>query len=125
MRHAPARGKWAEDRALDYLVTELGYKVVARNVRLAGGEIDLVMRDSATLVFVEVKARRGGVPQATESLTRDKLRRLGRAAAAFLARGGVPAGGCRFDVVAVGGEGSSTCLVHVPSAFDVLESWSV
>ena len=41
MRRSPARGKWAEDRAFEYLARTRGCRLLARNVRVAGGEIDL------------------------------------------------------------------------------------
>ncbi len=45
-------------RACAYL-ERLGYRIVGRNVRCGRGEIDAIARDGETLVFVEVKARRG------------------------------------------------------------------
>lgn len=123
MRTAPARGRWAEDFARRHLERR-GYRLEASNVRLAGGEIDLVLRDGDVLVFVEVKARRG-IGRAAESVSADKRRRLGRAAAAWAARNGLPAGGCRFDVVTVEGRGAHVDLKHLPGAFDAPERWGV
>ncbi|MGH2571124.1 MAG: YraN family protein, partial [bacterium] len=94
MRSSPARGKWAEDRAARWLEESFGWKLRARNVRLAGGEIDLVFRDGDVEVFVEVKARRSGSRAAAEAVSPDKRRRVARAAAAWLSRRGVPRGGC-------------------------------
>ena len=123
MRSSPARGRWAEDRALEYLTEELGCRLRDRNVRLAGGEIDLIVRDGDTEVFVEVKARRTG--GASGSVTADKQRRLGRAAAAWIARRGMPRGGCRFDVVTVEGRGPETRLQHLRHAFETPDRWGV
>jgi putative endonuclease len=106
-------------------VNRLGYRLVARNVRLAGGEIDLVLRHGGALVFVEVKARRSGSRRAAEAVSADKRRRLGRAAALWLARHGVPRKGCRFDVVTVEGRGSATRLEHLTNAFPVDQRWGV
>lgn len=79
---------------------------VARNVRTAGGELDLVMRDGAVLVFVEVRvrgnARHGG---ALASVDAHKRARLRRAALGYLQTLGVPAPPCRFDVVCVQPQG--------------------
>ena len=76
-------------------------------LRYPVGELDLVMREASTLVFVEVRLRRrtdfGG---ALQSLTPAKLRRVARAAQVFLLRH--PAWQkttCRFDVVALDGDG--------------------
>jgi putative endonuclease len=98
---------------------------LARNVRLAGGEIDLVVADGEMHVFVEVKARSGGSETAAQSVSPDKRRRLGRAAAAWVARNGMPRGGCRFDVITVGGEGSRHRLEHHRGAFDTPQRWGV
>ncbi|HEY9447372.1 MAG TPA: YraN family protein, partial [Burkholderiales bacterium] len=50
------RGVEAEDRAAAYLEAR-GLRLVARNYRCRFGEIDLVMREGKTLVFVEVRRR--------------------------------------------------------------------
>ncbi|MBI3103764.1 YraN family protein [Candidatus Daviesbacteria bacterium] len=49
-------GGQGEDLACEYL-KKIGYKIVARNYRIRGGEIDIVAREGDYLVFVEVKAR--------------------------------------------------------------------
>lgn len=75
--------------------------LVAANVTMRAGELDLMMREpDGTLVFVEVRARRsvrhGG---AAASVCRHKRRRLVQAAQRFLVRHGAGAA-CRFDVIA-------------------------
>ncbi|VVE54235.1 YraN family protein [Pandoraea iniqua] len=92
-----------------------GWRLVARNYRCRGGEIDLIMRDRAgVLVFVEVRARRrtdfGG---AAASITAAKRRRLTLAARHYLLRR--PAGRCRFDVVAF--DGHPAVVSWLPDAF--------
>ena len=98
-----ASGDAAEDRALAHLQAS-GLKLVARNYRTpgrGGGEIDLVMRDAGTLVFVEVRrrasARFGG---AAASIVSAKQRRIVFAARHFIARLPAPPP-CRFDVVSI------------------------
>jgi len=99
-----AAGDAAEDRALAHLL-DAGLRLVARNYRTpgrGGGEIDLVMRDGATLVFVEVRRRsRADFGGAAASVGFVKQRRIVFAARHFLLRlrGSPPP--CRFDVVAV------------------------
>lgn len=92
-----------ERQALAHLQRR-GLTLLAANFRCPGGEIDLVMREGATVVFVEVRQRssasHGG---AAASVTIHKQRRLLRAAHAWLARYPVTPG-CRIDVVAVDGE---------------------
>lgn len=96
------QGRQAEDRALAHLVAA-GLRVVARNFRAARGEIDLVMRDGATLVFVEVRFRKSAAfGGASESVTWRKRARIQAAATEYLSR--YPAEAtrpCRFDVVAI------------------------
>jgi putative endonuclease len=125
LRTSPARGRWAEDAAARFLTERLGWRLLARNVRLAGGEIDLVLRDGNTDVFVEVKARRPADGRAAEAVSGDKRRRLGRAAASWAARRGVPAGGCRFDVVTVEGRGRETIVRHFANAFESVQRWGI
>jgi putative endonuclease len=98
-----AQGRDWERLALRHLRRH-GLQPVEENFRCKGGEIDLVMRDGDTLVFVEVRQRAdseyGG---AAASITPAKIRRLVRAAQVYLLR--FPATPpCRFDVVAIDGD---------------------
>jgi putative endonuclease len=54
MKHNQRVGKWGEDAVAAYLA-EHGYDIVARNARTPYGEIDIIVRQSETTVFVEVK----------------------------------------------------------------------
>ena len=104
-----AVGRAAEDRALQAL-RAAGLRLCERNFRIRRGEIDLVMTDNEEVVFVEVRARRGGLyGDGIDSITRAKRRRLTAAASAWLQRqpGEPPA---RFDVVAVAPDGSTTWI---------------
>jgi len=96
-------GQAGEDRAFAYL-REQGLTPVERNFRCKGGEIDLIMQDGATLVFVEVRKRAdGNYGGAAASITPRKQARLLLAAQVFLQlRTQIPP--CRFDVVAIDGE---------------------
>jgi putative endonuclease len=116
-RHA--RGRTAEAEAAQYLEGQ-GLHIVARNVRLPEGEIDLVCRDGPRWVFVEVKCRRarwGDAPGA--AVTWHKQRRLVRLAQHYLKWQRIERAPCRFDVVAVtlDAEGRSQ-VCHIPAAFD-------
>ena len=83
-----------------------GLVLVARNVHCRYGEIDLVMRDGATLVFIEVRCRKGrALSRAAHSVCTDKQRKLLRAARVFLARHPRYADlAVRFDVVGYDGD---------------------
>lgn len=105
---------WAEALARRHL-EGLGWTVVAANYAVRGGEIDLIAREGATWVFVEVRQRRSlrfGHP--AETLDRRKLGRLRLTARHFLAErvGGadVPV---RFDVVLVVGGPERPRLTHL------------
>lgn len=93
-----AKGQAAEQAAADLLASH-GLRLLARNWRCKGGEIDLVMQDGPSLVFVEVRARRGtGFGGAAASITANKQARVVLAARHFLLRKGLDMP-CRFDVV--------------------------
>ena len=97
-----ARGREAEDRAARHLERQ-GLRVVARNFRVRGGEIDLICRDGKELVFVEVRQRsRSDFGGAAASITTGKQRRIILAAQHYLA--GQPECDCRFDCVLIEGE---------------------
>lgn len=100
-------GSEAEQLAANFLQQQ-GLALVARNYRCRFGEIDLIMRDQATLVFVEVRLRRnlnfGG---AGSSITLAKQQKLTRTAQHYLQQHGNCR--CRFDAV----------LMHNSTAQDI------
>jgi putative endonuclease len=114
-----ALGKTGEDLACAEL-RRRGYEIVARRYRVRGGEIDIVARDGATLVFVEVKAREaGGYGDAAEAVTPLKQRRLVWLARHYLMTARLHDCPCRFDVVAVRVDGGGAAAIEVyPNAFD-------
>ena len=103
--NARASGADFEDRALAHL-RRAGLRLLARNFNTRFGELDLVMRDGAALVFVEVRYRRhGAFGGGAASVGAAKRERLKRAAQLFLqAQPGLAALPCRFDVLAFDGE---------------------
>jgi len=107
-------GQSAESRAEAFLKTR-GLKLVARNWRCRFGEIDLVMLDGATLVFIEVRLRsRSDFGGAAASVTPAKQKKLLAAARQYLATlKTLPS--CRFDVVALSGD---TAPEWIRNAFD-------
>jgi putative endonuclease len=94
-------GEDAESRAARFLA-DRGLAVVDRNFRTRLGEIDLVAREGAVLVFVEVRRRHSSAAWggALESIGPLKQRRLVAAARLYLRRFAVEPP-CRFDVVAL------------------------
>jgi putative endonuclease len=118
----PGLGRRAEELAAAHL-ERAGLRIVARNWRRPGGELDLVADDAGTCVFVEVRSRTGeelGHP--LESISAHKRAHVIRAARLYLAEVPTQASGFRFDVVAVTFDPAGLAdpvLVHIPDAFDV------
>jgi putative endonuclease len=108
------RGALAEEAAAEFL-TGRGCRLLERNYRCRFGEIDLIMSDGRTIVFVEVRYRRnnsfGG---AVESITGAKREKLLRAARHYMAaKKEFPE--CRFDAVLLNGD--SKGLEWIKNAF--------
>lgn len=101
MQVKPGKGAAAETIAAAYLARR-GLRVLERNWRIRGGELDLICQDGGTLVFVEVRLRtRSDYGGAAESITLAKRRRLILAARHYLAgKSEMP---CRFDAVLLDG----------------------
>ena len=106
-------GKNGETLAERHL-TGLGYQLLEKSCRNRLGEIDLVMQDGETVVFVEVKtraSRRFGA--AEEAVGPRKQRKLAQLALAYVRDRRLGNPPLRFDVVAIqGGE-----IRHIPNAF--------
>jgi putative endonuclease len=112
-------GMRGEELAARHLA-QVGLTVIERNVRLPGGEIDLVAREDDEFVFVEVKTRIGDESEAPDlAITPAKLERLGRLADAYVSREGVEDAPWRVDVVAIvlGRGGQVVRLDHLRGAY--------
>ena len=111
-------GKLGEDLACAEL-RRRGYAVIARRWRRRRGEIDIIARDGATLVFVEVKARNGrAFGDAAESVTVRKQRRIVGLARQYVTINRLTTSPCRFDVVTVHVESGSPVIELLQNAFD-------
>ncbi|MFT5694714.1 MAG: putative endonuclease [Myxococcota bacterium] len=117
-----ALGAEGEQRAASFLARR-GYRIVGRNVRYGGVEIDLIVRRGLLVAFVEVKTRtslRYGRPEC--AVDRGKQARIVRAAHAWLSehRGFVQK--VRFDVIACHAPGYASQgewqIEHIVAAFD-------
>ncbi len=105
MSTAPGEcGARAEEHARIYLEQQ-GLRLVAQNYRCRQGEIDLIMRDGATLVFIEVRYRKStGFGSPAESVTPVKQRRICAAAAHYLqSKSDHSTPLCRLDMLAIVG----------------------
>lgn len=94
----------AEELAKQHLEQQ-GLVTLTRNFRCRRGEIDLIMRQGKTLVFVEVRYRKSaafGSP--AETVTKSKQQKIITSANYYLTGSGQHDMGCRFDVVAITGQ---------------------
>ncbi|MBK5274314.1 MAG: YraN family protein [Desulfuromonadales bacterium] len=115
--HSPSNnqstGSRGEEIAANFLIAR-GYRIIERNFRCKGGEVDIIARDPAdkSLVFVEVKARRTlsyGLPQL--AVTPFKQRQISKAALTWLSKNRLHDVNARFDVIAI--------LLHTDAAHGI------
>jgi putative endonuclease len=101
-------GQQAEDEACKYLIRN-GLKAVTRNYRCKYGEIDLIMQDEDTLVFIEVRYRKNiRFGSSAETVTLGKQKKLIIAAQHFIqSEPRLQSSPCRFDVVALSPDSTS------------------
>lgn len=115
-------GDLGEEVAANFLIAR-GYRILERNFRCKGGEVDIIVRDPGdkSLVFIEVKARRGlsyGVPQL--AVTPFKQRQISKAALTWLLKNRLHDHNARFDVIAILLHTDGRHAVdHIKNAFDL------
>jgi putative endonuclease len=115
-------GELGEEVAVNFLIS-LSYRILERNFRCKGGEVDIIARDPSdkSLVFVEVKARRTlsyGVPQL--AVTPFKQRQISKAALTWLSKNRLHDKNARFDVIAILLHTEGVHAVdHIKNAFDL------
>jgi putative endonuclease len=107
------RGERAARRAL----VKAGYRILGRNVRTPGGEVDLVALEGETLVLVEVKATASVGFDPADRVDRAKRRRLCAARAWLAKRRGFTGRPFRFDVAAVRSEGGALRVAVLRGGF--------
>ncbi len=94
-------GNRGEDIACEYL-TKNGYRIVGRNFRVQGGELDIIARHNDELIFFEVKTRGPrafGYPE--EAVTIHKMKRITRAIKYYLCKTPIKNTYIRFDIISV------------------------
>jgi len=112
-------GELGEKLALKKLKA-LGYKKITQNYRCALGEVDLIARDNDTLVFVEIKTRRGkSIGYAKEAVDARKRRQLSKVALAYMKSNDCYGVKARFDVVAISLTKDNPRIVVIKNAFDL------
>ncbi len=108
------KGEWAEALAATFL-EQSGLKLLQRNYRVRGGEIDLIALDGDATVFIEVKQRsRDSHGTAGEFITAKKAMLIRRAALQYLERDDVF---CRFDAVLIEGDARDPKVTWLKDAF--------
>lgn len=120
MKRAEGVGAWGERKAARYL-RKKGYKIVEMNHSCRFGEIDIIAKDDAYLLFVEVKLRKDeSHGEAREFVTPQKQGRLLRTAELYLSQNSTELQP-RFDVVEIyapeGVKSKNITLTHLEDAF--------
>jgi putative endonuclease len=113
------RGRWAESVARDFLEAE-GLEPVCENYRWCRGEIDLIMRDGETVVFVEVRYRKADrFGSGAETVTLVKQHRVIATARHYLQHtADMESHPCRFDVVAISNGARTPKVEWIRDAFE-------
>ncbi|MDP7536914.1 MAG: YraN family protein [Methylococcales bacterium] len=105
------KGAITEEIAHNFLIKK-GLTTIDRNYRTSFGEIDLIMNDQKTFVFIEVRYRSYDYfGSATESITKSKQNRIIKTAQHFIMAHQIN-NAIRFDVVAVGPDTSKNTTCH-------------
>ena len=112
-------GDAGEQLALNYLEKK-GLKLISRNFRQRGGEIDLIMQDNLALVFIEVRLRKSArFGSAEESVTLQKQRRLIQTAQYYLQINTQKYALYRFDVIGIRPDNNDLNINWVKDAFQL------
>ncbi|MGN1097050.1 MAG: YraN family protein [Christensenellales bacterium] len=108
-------GDAGENIAAEFLMKN-GYKILSRNFRVKGAEIDVIAAKKNLVVFVEVKTRQNlnyGLP--SEAVTKAKQRKIAMAAECFIVKNRLEKNDFRFDVIEILGDE----INHIENAFYV------
>lgn len=119
MSKATSLGKYAEQRAVDYL-RQQKYRILAQNFRWRYKEIDIIASQNKTLVIVEVKARTNlyfGAPETFVS--RRKIQNLVEATNAYMNQYQID-WEVRFDVIALSFSKGSWEIKYLKDAFNAI-----
>ena len=112
-------GKEGERLAEQYLKKK-GYKVIERNYRCRGAELDLIVLDRRVIVFVEVKTRTGhGFGSPFEAVEFRKQQKMIQAAQNFLNEKKLHQRDARFDVVGISWPAGQPVVEHIANAFEL------
>lgn len=112
-------GRCAEAEAARFLESA-GYRIVTRNYRARGAEIDIIAFDRGGVIcFIEVRSKSTpAFGTAAESITRAKRARISLAAVQYLKEKGALERKARFDVVCIGGNEGTAGIRLITNAFE-------
>ena len=114
MKQTYETGINGEQRAAEWRVRKYGMKLIEQRCRTKAGEIDLIMLDGETVVFVEVKTRlHADAGIGIMAVDKRKQRRITNASILYLLKKGWNNRAVRYDIVEVRRDG----ILHVPNAF--------
>ncbi len=114
MKTTYIKGILGEQIAEEWLIRHCGMKILERRYRNKAGEIDLIMQDRDTIVFVEVKTREHAIAgTGMMAVDRKKQSRIARCAVLYLMEKNWLNRTARFDIAEV----SDSSVIHVPNAF--------
>lgn len=113
-----SKGNIYENKAYEFLLSK-GLHLVERNYYCRSGEIDLIMRDKGTIVFVEVRFRSSAAfGSALESISKRKQRKLINTAHMFLQSRQLYTLKCRFDTISFDQTDEGIHINWITCAFD-------
>ena len=114
MKQTYETGLRGESTAEDYLRVNLGMVCLERRFRTRHSEIDLIMLDKDTIVFVEVKTRQTSFPgEGIRSVTHSKQKKIAQGATIYLMTTHQLNKPVRFDVIEI----NRDQVIHIPNAF--------
>ena len=114
MKQTYETGLDGEAAAEQFLCSEKGMICLERRYRTRRGEIDLIMMDGNTIVFIEVKTRKTGVPgNGLLAVTKAKQQKITQAATFFLMQNRALNKPIRFDVIEIWQQE----IFYIPNAF--------
>jgi len=112
-------GEQAETTALKFLISH-GLKLIIQNYRVRCGEIDLIMKDNQTIVFVEVRYRKNSeFGSGAETVTYTKQKKLTKAALHYIQKNSkLSKHNFRFDVISISPKGNNFKIDWIDNAFE-------
>ena len=114
MKKTYETGLQGEKTAAEYLIHEKHMKFLEQRYRTKSGEIDLIMLDHDTIVFVEVKTRKKGEPgSGLSAVNKNKQNRIYKAAMIYLMKHSVLNHPIRFDLIEI----NMRDIIYIPNAF--------